>query len=191
MNELGAVVLSGGGAARLGGADKASLEIGGRTMLERVLDALVDVPEIVIVGPDAITNRPVTFRREDPVGGGPAAALLAGLDGFVRRPARVVALAVDLPLLTPATIARLVEASAGHDGALLVDGEGRRQYLCAAYDGAMLAAAGAGDVHGMSMRELVRGLDLVEVAAVGQEAQDVDSWSDVRMLREQLGDDRP
>lgn len=187
MNELGAVVLTGGGAARLGGADKASLEIGGRTLLERVLDALVDVPEVVVVGPEAITNRPVTFRREDPAGGGPSAALLAGLDGFVRRPAKVVALAVDLPLLTPDTIRRLVDAAAGRDGALLVDDGERRQYLCAVYDAAMLAAAGAGDVHGMPLHELVRGLDLAQIPALGQESRDVDSWADVRALREELG----
>ena len=37
-----AVVLAGGTAARLGGADKASIEHAGRTLLEWALDALLD-----------------------------------------------------------------------------------------------------------------------------------------------------
>ena len=36
---LGAVVLAGGTAARMGGVDKASIEIGGVTLLERTLAA--------------------------------------------------------------------------------------------------------------------------------------------------------
>ena len=34
---LGAIVLTGGTAVRLDGADKASLEVGGRTLLDRAL----------------------------------------------------------------------------------------------------------------------------------------------------------
>ena len=41
--ELGGVVLSGGGAARFGGADKASIELAGETLLERALRALAEV----------------------------------------------------------------------------------------------------------------------------------------------------
>lgn len=39
MNGIAAVILMGGRGERLGGADKALLEIGGRTMLSRVLEA--------------------------------------------------------------------------------------------------------------------------------------------------------
>ena len=45
--DFGAIVLSGGEAVRLGGADKASIEIGGQTLLERTLAALVDAVEVV------------------------------------------------------------------------------------------------------------------------------------------------
>src|SRR5690606_7523849 len=79
---IGAVVLTGGTGARLGGADKASIEIGGLTLLERALDALLDVDDVVVVGEPVRTSRPVTFTREDPAGGGPAAGLLAGLRAF-------------------------------------------------------------------------------------------------------------
>jgi molybdopterin-guanine dinucleotide biosynthesis protein A len=183
---LGAIVLAGGGAVRLGGADKAGIEGGGRTLLEHALDALVDVDDVVVVGPEVRTDRPVTFRREDPPGGGPAAAVVAGLTGFVRLPARVVVLAVDMPWVRSATVRRLRAAAEGHDGAVLLDDDGRRQPLCGVYDTALLRAAGAGDVHGMPVRELVRTLDVVTVAAAGEEARDIDTWADVRSWREQL-----
>ncbi len=53
MIELGlsgfaAIVLAGGQAARLGGADKASIEVGGRSLLERAL-ALADVPALGLI----------------------------------------------------------------------------------------------------------------------------------------------
>jgi molybdopterin-guanine dinucleotide biosynthesis protein A len=182
---LGAVVLAGGAAARLGGADKAAVEAGGRTLLAHALDALVDVDDVVVVGPDVPTERPVTFRREDPPGGGPAAAVVAGLTGFVRLPERVAVLAVDMPRVRPATIRRLADAAATADGAVLVD-DGRRQHLCGVYDAALLVAAGAGDTHGLAVHELLRTFDLVEVAAEGAEARDIDTWDDVRAWREEL-----
>ena len=40
--DTGAVVLTGGRAVRLDGADKATIELGGTTLLERVLAALPD-----------------------------------------------------------------------------------------------------------------------------------------------------
>jgi len=123
----------------MGGIDKASIEIHGRTLLERSLAALATLVEIVVVGPEVPTSRPVTFTREDPAGGGPAAGLLAGLDAFPRLPDLVLVLAVDMPRVTGATVQRL-RAAVGDDGAVLVDG--RRQHLCAAYrTGALLVAA--------------------------------------------------
>ncbi len=188
---MGGVVLTGGGAARFGGADKASIELDGETLLERSLRALAEVPEVVVVGDQVVTSRPVTFLREDPPGGGPAAGLLAGLAGFPRPPRLLVVLAVDMPLVTAATVRRLTLAVGtdkevdGVDGALLVDEGGRQQYLCAAYrTSALLAAAPeAGDQHGLAVRRLVGGLRLVEVPAVDDEARDVDTWDDLRDLR--------
>lgn len=196
---VGGVVLTGGTAVRLDGADKAGIELGGSTLLERSLAALADVPEVVVVGPETPTGRPVTFRREDPPGGGPAAAVLAGLTGFVRLPDLVVVLAVDMPLVSAATVARLLAAATGPrdagadapapEGAVLVDDDGRQQFLCAAYRPEALTArtavAGGGPRpgRGLSMRHLLSGLRLVEVAARGLEAADVDTWADLSRLR--------
>ena len=186
--DLGAVVLTGGSAARLQGADKASIEAGGSTLLEHVLDALSEVPDVVVVGEVLPTTRPVTFLREDPPGGGPAAGLLAGLRGFARTPRLVVVVAVDMPLVTAATVNRLMLSSA-EDGALLVDEDGRRQYLCAIYrtDALLDAAPPLEGQHGLPMRRLVSGLALAEVPALAWEARDVDSWDDLAALREHLG----
>jgi molybdopterin-guanine dinucleotide biosynthesis protein A len=188
-HELGAVVLSGGGGARLGGADKASIEVGGRTLLEHALHALVDVPEVVVVGPEVPTSRPVTFTREDPPGGGPAAGLLAGVRRFVRTPARVVVLAVDMPLVTPETVRRLVAADR-EDGATLVGEDGRPQPLCAVYsvEALVRAAHDVGSGHGLAMRDLVAALELEPVAAAGGETRDLDTWQDLAELRGVLGD---
>ena len=185
---FGAVVLTGGGGVRLGGVDKASIEIGGQTLLEHALGAVVEAAEIVVVGTEVPTSRPATFTREDPAGGGPAAGLLAGLDAFARRPERVVVLAVDMPLVTPDTVRRLVRASGeepGHDGAVLVDASGRDQYLCAAYSVAAIEEAAApASAHGLSMRDLVSGLRLARVPAVGDEAGDLDTWEDLARFRD-------
>ena len=191
---MGAVVLTGGGGVRLGGADKATIEVGGRTLLEHALAALDEVPEVVVVGSEVPTSRPVTFTREDPPGGGPAAGLLAGLARFATTPAYVVVLAVDMPLVTTGTVGRLTAAATSPqvDGAVLVDAGGRQQYLCAAYAVAAVrraVAAAGGDTHGLPMRRLVADLRLEDVPAVGAETRDLDTWEDLVALREALGDE--
>lgn len=185
----GAVILTGGSAVRLDGADKASVELGGETLLEHALGALVDVDEVVVVGDPVPTSRPVTFTREDPAGGGPAAGLLAGLGAFARKPVWLVALAVDMPLVTSWTIRRLTEA-ARYDGAALIDDGRRLQYLCAVYlvESLHRARPPYEQEHGLSMRALVGELRLEHVPAVGPETQDVDTWADLLRLRETLGD---
>ena len=185
---LGAVVLTGGSGSRMGGVDKASIELDGVTLLERALSATVTALEVVVVGEQVPTSRPVTWTREDPRGGGPAAGLLAGLDRFLRPPDLVAVLAVDMPRVGPGTFARLVEAlDPAYDGAVLVDQEGRRQPLCAVYRRAALDRVRPRDrerEHGMAVRRLLEPLVLVEVAGVGEEADDVDTWTDLRRLRE-------
>lgn len=76
-----AVVLAGGRGSRMGGVDKPRIEVDGRTLLARVIAGIpTDVP-IVMVGPmhdDAIARK-VRVVREEPVFGGPVAALAAAL----------------------------------------------------------------------------------------------------------------
>lgn len=178
-----AVVLAGGTASRLGGADKASIEVAGRTLLARALDALVDADEVVVVGDPVPTERPVTFCRESPRYGGPVAALLTGVDALQHPPRALAVLAVDMPHVTPATFRRLTEAAADHDGAVLVGPDERRQ-LALVLDAGRLAAVRPNHEgqHGMAVRRLLAPLDLAEVAATGHEHRDVDTWTDLRDL---------
>lgn len=178
------VVLAGGTAARMGGVDKASVELDGRTLLAHALEAFLDAEEVVVVAPESVpTDRPVTFACEDPPRGGPVAGLLTGVDALLRRPRLVGVLAVDMPRVSAATMRRLRKAARGHDGAFLVDGEGRRQLA------GVLDAARLDDVrpdlegqHGMALHRLLAPLDLALVAADGDEAVDIDSWTDLRDL---------
>src|SRR3954470_23729929 len=122
-----AVVLAGGVAARLDGADKASVELHGRTLLTWALDAVIDAAEVVVVGDPVPTHRPVTFTREDPRLGGPVSALLTGRDALLDPRGTVAVLACDMPYLTPHTFQRLRAAAGDHDGAVLAGPDGRRQ----------------------------------------------------------------
>lgn len=180
---LAAVVLAGGTAARLGGADKAAIEYAGRTFLEHALAAVAAAGEVVVVGDQVPTSRPVTFVREDPPLGGPVAGLLAGRRALACDPELLLMLAVDMPRVTAETVSRLVDASTGHDGAVLVDQHGRRQLVFAVRPGP-LAAAAPSDAHGHSVRALLAPLELAEVPARGDEARGVDDWEDLRELRD-------
>jgi len=172
----------------MGGIDKASIEVGDVTLLERALAATMSALEVVVVGHQVPTTRPVTWTLEDPPAGGPAAGLLAGLDRFLRTPDLVAVLAVDMPRVNAGTVARLtwaVEGDEACDGALLVDASGRRQTLAAVYRVSALTAAAPPyeDRHGLPVHRLVGGLRLVEVPAVGDETRDVDTWTDLRDLQ--------
>ena len=153
-----AVVLTGGRSSRLGGVHKPELRVGGRAMAERVLAAVRDADRSVVVGP-AVRTAPVDLvTREEPPGGGPVAALVAGLVG-VRAP-MVAVLAADLPFLDAATVRTLREALAAEPAAavaLPVDAQGRDQLLCAVWRTAALRAALAqvGGPAGVALRAVV------------------------------------
>ncbi|MEV5000162.1 NTP transferase domain-containing protein [Nocardioides sp. LML1-1-1.1] len=182
LSGFAAVILAGGQASRLGGADKASIELGGRSLLERTLDAVVDAGEVVVVGHQVPTERPVTFVLEDPRHGGPAAGLLTGRDSLLRRFPTIAVLAVDMPHLTSSTLRRLHEAAVGHEGAVLTR-EGRRQLAFVVETARLDAVRPDREAqHGLAIRALLEQLDLVDVASVGPEARDIDTWSDLRDL---------
>ena len=139
-----AVVLAGGRAARLGGQAKPQLDVGGRTMLAAVLDAVPDAARRVVVGPPQPVPPDVVLVRERPPGGGPVVALQAGLAEVTTDV--VALLAGDLPFLTAGLIADLRARLTG-DGVLVVDDGGRDQYLLGVWRTEPLRAAAAG-AHG-------------------------------------------
>jgi molybdopterin-guanine dinucleotide biosynthesis protein A len=176
-----AVILAGGSAVRLDGADKSALEYDGRSLLEQALAAVVSAAEVVVVGAEVPTTRPVTFTRESPAGGGPLAALCAGVAALVSSPRLVAVLAVDMPHVTAATVARLLASVGDADGAWLVDGTGRRQLAGVVLRDRVTAL---GEPHGVPMRTLTDAEGAVDVPASGDEAADVDTWADVARLRD-------
>ncbi|MFB7502265.1 NTP transferase domain-containing protein [Streptomyces broussonetiae] len=179
-----AVVLAGGAARRLGGADKPGVRVGGRALLDRVLTACAGARTTVVVAGPRATTRPVLWAREEPPGGGPLAALEAGL--CLTTAEHVVVLSADLPFLGPATLQRLLTAlrDSGADGALLTDAGSRDQPLVAAYrTGALrreLAALAAGPhgLTGMPLRRLTGALRLTRVPDP-LASFDCDTWDDI------------
>jgi molybdopterin-guanine dinucleotide biosynthesis protein A len=176
-----AVILTGGTGSRLGGADKAALEHAGRSLLEGALAAVAAADEIVVVGPEVATSAPVHFTREDPPGGGPLAALAAGVAVLTGVHDRVVVLAVDMPHVSAATVARLLEAASDQDAAWLTGPDGRRQLAGVVRPGLV---PGAGQAHGAPMRSLMAAGTSCDVPARGREADDVDTWDDLARLRD-------
>lgn len=133
-----AVILAGGSARRLGGADKPGAVVRGRTLIAWVAAAAADASRLVVVGPARRELPQAVVVREDPPGSGPVPALRAGL-AEVRSP-WVALLAADLPYLRAAHLALLREAAVGA-GAVLVDSTGREQWLAGWWRTASLRAA--------------------------------------------------
>ena len=73
------VVVLAGGESRRFGSDKLAADLDGRTLLDATLASVPAGLPVVVVGPARPVRRDVRFVREDPPGGGPAAALVAGL----------------------------------------------------------------------------------------------------------------
>ncbi|MEU5765862.1 NTP transferase domain-containing protein [Streptomyces asoensis] len=186
-----AVVLAGGGARRLGGADKPGVRVGGRALLDRVLAACAGARTTVVVAEPRPTARPVRWAREDPPGGGPVAALDAGL----RRTAAddVLVLSADLPFLAADTVRRLLSTlrTGRAEGVLLTDADGRDQPLVAAYRSAALRrelaalAADPGGLTGLPLRRLTAGLDLTRVPDPVA-SFDCDTWDDIAAARARI-----
>jgi molybdopterin-guanine dinucleotide biosynthesis protein A len=156
-----AVVLAGGAARRLGGADKPGALVGGRSLIAWVAAAAAGAQRLVIVGPARPELPHALVVREDPPGGGPVPALRAGM-AAVRAPWTAL-LAADLPFLRPADLTGLFEAARGHAGAVLTDTGGRRQWLAGVWHSDTLRTA-LRDHEGSSLRGLLGPLEPALVA---------------------------
>ncbi|MFG2625124.1 NTP transferase domain-containing protein [Streptomyces sp. NPDC048473] len=192
MTPYDAIVLAGGAAKRLGGADKPGIRVGGRALLDRVLAACADASTTVVVGGRRPTVRAVTWTREEPQGGGPLAALDAG----VRRTAAewVLVLSADLPFLGESTVGALLAAAGDGqwDGALCTDQDGRDQPLVAVYRAEplrrelALLATEHGSLSGLPLRLLTNELDLARVEAAPLASFDCDTWEDIASARARI-----
>jgi molybdopterin-guanine dinucleotide biosynthesis protein A len=200
MNAYDAIVLAGGAARRLGGADKPGVRVGGLALLDRVLHACAGARATVVVAEPRRTARPVVWAREEPPGGGPLAALEAGVRGLEAAPGPVaesiVVLSADLPFLGDRTVRGLLEALEGDagdavDGALLADADGRDQPLVAVYRYAALRRvlgelkAQHGELTGLPLRLFTRNLRLTRITDPVA-SFDCDTWDDIAAARSRI-----
>lgn len=176
-----AIVVAGGAARRLGGADKPAVEVDGTSLLDRAIGAARHAERVVVVGPPRPTQRPVIWAREDPPGGGPVAAIAVGVEHVEEFWCLV--LAADLPWIGPA-VPLLLTAASEHDVAVLTR-TGQRNYLAAAWRTDALRAAldRLDHVAGASVRELFAGAAVTDVPDERGWGLDCDTWDDIEQAR--------
>jgi molybdenum cofactor guanylyltransferase len=189
-SEFAAVVLAGGAATRMGGAAKPARAVGGTPLVTRVLGAVADARPRIVVGPSGLdVLLPSDVRRtiEEPPGGGPVAALAAGLRLVPADVPVVAVLAADLPFLSAAVISVLrARLTAGIDAAVLLDDLDRPQWLCSAWRHDSLAARLPADPAGRAMRALTEGAVVARVSLAGPAPAwfDCDTDEDIRRAEE-------
>lgn len=184
------ILLTGGVGRRLGGADKASLSIAGRTLLDRAVHQAAG-RLVVVVGPEPRTDAAVIVAREDPPGGGPAAGVAAGVAELaVRRSdataAELVAvMAVDQVGVTPVTWRRLATVARDAAGGAILTGDDRRHYGVGVYPLLLLrhACAAQPTWHGRRLGDLLDPIIAVEVPSLGDETRDIDTLEDLSWWR--------
>ena len=172
-------VLAGGAARRYGGVPKGLLEVGGRRILDRVVDAVQAatggaLPLLVANAADASTWRPdLTTIPDARPGGGSLGGIYTAVTAGA---APVLCVAWDMPFVPAALLRALVEgATAGPYDAFLLQSSGRRglEPLCALYGPACGPAIAqrleSGDLQAISFHPDVRVgiLSLAQVRGFG------------------------
>ena len=194
MSARAAIVLAGGGSRRLGGTDKPSVTIGGRSLLDRACAAVraTGIDRIVVVGPDRMAETDVIHAQESPPGAGPAAAVGAGMRalGEVDGDHLILVLACDMPRAASA-LAGLVDTADravtnGFDGAI-ARADGHDQFLMFAASATALAGALAPlELRDCPMRSVIEALNLARYDITSAEAFDVDTWQAVGEARHHI-----
>ena len=182
MRDYDAIVLAGGAGRRMGMVDKLTLEVGGHSLLDRVLGAVSAAGRVVAVGPPrpSVTTRPVVWCREDPPGAGPRAALEAALP-LTSAPV-VLVVAGDLPAIAsaiPVLLDRVAEQ--GTQVSVLVDPDGQVNYVAAAWQRDQLESALGRP--GRTLRELFAGKDVCLIDDTHGWGADCDTPEDLERAR--------
>lgn len=137
------LVLAGGRSRRMGQA-KALLPVGSTTLIEWVAQRLAPEFQHLLVAARSEVDLPPALRRylvrDRYPGAGPLAGIEAGL-GACHHDV-LVAVACDMPAVTPALARALAAAAAGHDAAVPRVG-GRPEPACAAYRRSAVTAVAA------------------------------------------------
>ncbi|HSP39063.1 MAG TPA: molybdenum cofactor guanylyltransferase [Frankiaceae bacterium] len=194
MQPFDAIVLAGGNSRRLGGRDKLLEVVGTRRLIDRVLDAVSAADRIVAVGEKRDGTGAATWVREEPPGGGPVAALAAGLQQVSG--ALVVLLAGDLPFVQQLHVDRLLEVISAAEptaaGAMYVDRDGRDQPLLSVWRTGRLRDVLPSDPAGHGLRRVLAPLDVIRLPG-GDDLVDCDTPEDLAAARARAGssEERP
>ncbi|MGK2876179.1 MAG: molybdenum cofactor guanylyltransferase [Nocardioides sp.] len=156
------IVLTGGRATRMGMADKASMQVGGVPILQRIVGCLPG-HEVWVVGAE--------------VSGGPVAGIAVGVTQTDRD--LVAVFAGDQPFVAEA-LPSLRAAVVGHDVAVLTANR-RRQFLASLWrrDALTAALTRIGSPVDAPARSLFVDVDVVEVDDTGRWSTDVDTPEDL------------
>jgi len=175
------IVVAGGNATRMGGADKAMLPLGltGKSLLADVVIScpgkvfIVGFPrEIPLTKTDAVTWVPDLNPR-----GGPAAGIWSGLSHVT---SEYVFISAADQTLSAETVSKLTAAAFGKDGAWVIRSDGSGQPLCACVRTDLfrdLLAPTLG-INQSPMR-LLSSLNMVGVTVDPDQVLDFDTWQDV------------
>lgn len=173
-----AALIAGGKSTRMG-RDKATMEIAGVPLWRRQVDLLGSICETVVVSaPECPAWLPDggLFVPDLPSARGPMSGLLAALEWAAARGAsHVLALAVDLPRMTPGILRKLAGGCRPGQGMVPI-GTGRFEPLCAVYPvealPVLLKMAGEGcwKLQDAVKHLLSEGLLIAETRSPGDEA---------------------
>lgn len=200
MNQPGraayqAIILAGGRGSRLGGLDKGSLVVDGRTLLANALHATRDAARTVVVGDGPVPDG-ILLTREQPAYAGPAAAVVAGLRALRPGVHESSGVAADFTVLLACDLAHAQDAvdallrawqpDEPVDGWCLLDADRRLQWLCGLYRTAALerAAADFGDPVNRSLGSLLRQLSLAGLPTGAGLTADIDTPEDLQRALE-------
>ena len=186
-----ALILAGGRSSRFG-RDKLAEPIGGRPMLDHVIERVRDVASDIVVVAAARTTpdvpADVRVAHDDRPFEGPLAGLGVGLRAIDLGVERVVVVGGDMPTVVPAVLARLIAALDRREAGVLADDARtrplpmaiRREVGTAAVDGLL-------DAGERRLRALLERLDVevipyetwLEDDPTGESLRDVDAPDDL------------
>lgn len=179
LRRVTAIVLAGGASQRFP-PDKLAQLVGDEPLLDRSLASLPQDFVVVVVGSVREVARPAIFTSEDPPGGGPAAALVAGVRrALAESTDAIVTLPADAPLGGEAAVTLLsrLEDDPSLEAVVGIDSSGREQPLQLALRPSaaalLVAAAGPGGAAGVSARRL---LDALRPGLVTHKLTQAELW---------------
>ena len=152
-----AIVPAAGAAARFGGP-KLAVDVGGRTLLDRTIESLLDggFTEVIVVVPPVAPWMSEIRSLRDPrvstvVNDDPSRGMFSSIQAGVRAAmtAPIGVLPGDMPFVRVATITQLLAAAAGGTGSVVPRYDGRRGHpivMPAAVRAAIAAAPAGGNL---------------------------------------------